>query len=464
MKKVNTIFVMILFVMAGCGGCKPSGTHSDDFITVDVTASYPKKELVLQDFMDVEYIPLETTDEFLCQGLVQDIGKDIIVARNRVQDGNIFIFDRKGKAIKKINRRGQGSEEYANITGIALDEDNGEIFVSDGYAKKIAVYDTDGNFKRSFKHKEGAWYTTVYNFDRENLICHDNSTQNKGQSFIVISKQDGSITKDIQIPFEEKKLPWLIAKANGMTYALAPSCNNPIVPYLDGWILVEPSADTLYRYFPDHTMMPFIVKTPPVRSLDPEIWLFIGTIVTDRYCFMAAVKKEGDAIKQTGLPTTNLMYDKQEKAIFKYAVYNDDYSTKEYTHMIFQPVNNEIATWSLEAHQLIESYGKGELKGKLKEIAAELDEDSNPVIMLIKLRNKNSQENMVQDQSFITVLNVTNLYINDRNNGIKVDATLETIDVSVTDSEMHGRPLLYNSTLGYKCQNFSGTDCGAVCQ
>jgi hypothetical protein len=32
----------------------------------------------------------------------------------------------------------------------------------------------------------------------------------------------------------------------------------------------------------------------------------------------------------------------------------------------------------------VESYKKGELKGRLKEIAAELDEESNPVIMLIK--------------------------------------------------------------------------------
>jgi len=34
--------------------------------------------------------------------------------------------------------------------------------------------------------------------------------------------------------------------------------------------------------------------------------------------------------------------------------------------------------------QLTEDYKKGILKGKLKEIAATLREDSNPVIMLIK--------------------------------------------------------------------------------
>ncbi|MDR1557950.1 MAG: 6-bladed beta-propeller, partial [Tannerellaceae bacterium] len=40
---------------------------------------------------------------------------------------------------------------------------------------------------------------------------------------------------------------------------------------------------------------------------------------------------------------------------------------------------------SLDAYQLVENYKKGKLKeGKLKEIAATLDEDSNPVIMLAK--------------------------------------------------------------------------------
>jgi len=50
-----------------------------------------------------------------------------------------------------------------------------------------------------------------------------------------------------------------------------------------------------------------------------------------------------------------------------------------------RPVNHEIESWqALDANQLIESYNNGELKGKLKKIAATLNEDSNPVIMLIK--------------------------------------------------------------------------------
>jgi hypothetical protein len=116
MKKVSTIMAILLFTMAGCGGNKQS---TDDFITVDVTKSYPKKELILQDFLDVEYIPLETNDEFITMGWPHAIGKEIILVRNRnrATDGKIFVFDRNGKGIRVINRLGEGSKEYSFLLG-----------------------------------------------------------------------------------------------------------------------------------------------------------------------------------------------------------------------------------------------------------------------------------------------------------------------------------------------------------
>ncbi|MDR1356432.1 MAG: 6-bladed beta-propeller, partial [Tannerellaceae bacterium] len=75
MKNATAILATILFVTAGFAGCKPSGATNDDLITVDVTANYPKKELILQDCFDVEYVPLETTDEFITRANIQTISK-----------------------------------------------------------------------------------------------------------------------------------------------------------------------------------------------------------------------------------------------------------------------------------------------------------------------------------------------------------------------------------------------------
>ena len=64
--------------------CTKEVQRTGDIIHVDVfETSYPEKELLLQDFMDVEYIPLETNDEFINQGFVQDVGEKYILVKNR---------------------------------------------------------------------------------------------------------------------------------------------------------------------------------------------------------------------------------------------------------------------------------------------------------------------------------------------------------------------------------------------
>ena len=165
---------LFLFIISGC--IKEKEQSDNDFITIDITDNYPLKELILQDIMDVEYIALETNETFICQGFVQNIGKNIILVRNYNRDGDIFIFNRKGKALKKINHLGQGGEEYTFILGITLDEDNNEMFINDNLSRKILVYDLEGNFKRSFKHKEGTMYVTmdilvIMEKQMNNLLC-----------------------------------------------------------------------------------------------------------------------------------------------------------------------------------------------------------------------------------------------------------------------------------------------------
>lgn len=386
MKNKITTLTIILFITAGLVGCKHSDTQ-DALITVDVTASYPEKELILQDFMDVEYIPLETNDEFVTQGVVMEIGNKYIIVKNGTNDGDIFVFDRKtGKALRKINKMGKGPEEYSHLTDIVLDEENNVLFVNCTILKKILVYDLFGNFKRSFKHTEDNGYVDVFNYDTNNLICYNRwvlykDGENRGSELFhtIISKQDGSVTRNISIPFDVIKTPFI--QDGERTVA---SKVSPIIPYHDTWLLVETSSDTVYNYIPkENKLIPFLVKKPTV---DPEVFLTMWTL-TDRYYFFITMKKEFDFTKGRGFPLTGLMYDKQENAVFEPNVINGDFIKRKKVGMISHPLNNEFAAFqNLEAYQLVEAYKKDELKSKLKEIAAELKEGSNPVIMVMKYK------------------------------------------------------------------------------
>ncbi|RHJ87938.1 6-bladed beta-propeller [Parabacteroides sp. AM08-6] len=387
LKRAFFNLIVILLIIPGCGGNKQS---TDDIIMVDITKTpSSKKELILQDFMDVEYIPLETNDEFINQGYIRDIGEHLILVTNRgVYDGNIFVYDRTGKALRKIKRKGQGGEEYTCITDIILDEDNNEMYVHCHYTKKFMVYDLFGNFKRSFQYKEntnGMLYSDINNYDKNNLICFDE--YNKKRAFVLISKQDGSITKKIEIPVKETKIAmkFLINKEENSVISVGPTPYHTIIPFNGNKLLLELSSDTIYALSPNHDLRPFIVRTPSVQSMNPEIMLVLR-LLSNRYYFMETFKNVYDFEKGEGFPQTFFMYDNREKDFFEYRVYNGDYSVKKEIYMnILRPVDYENELWQrLEAYQLVESYKKGELKGKLKEIAATLDEDSNPVIMLVK--------------------------------------------------------------------------------
>lgn len=239
-----------------------------------------------------------------------------------------------------------------------------------------------GNFKRSFPFTDTSYYIYTYNFDKGQLICFRSyilSIENEQSCHILISKQDGRITREIEIPYKEIETPAFITSEVNVTPSFYLT-----IPNNGEWVLTRTSSDTVYNYHSDGNLTSFIKRTPSIHTMDPEVFLF-PTAITERYYFMQTIKKEFDLEKMKGFPTTDLVYDKQEEAIFSFTVYNDDFLSKKQVAFGTKPVSQEIAECqSLEALDLVEAYEKGELKSPLKDIASQLDKESNPVIILIK--------------------------------------------------------------------------------
>lgn len=93
----------------------------------------------------------------------------------------------------------------------------------------------------------------------------------------IISKQDGSVTRGISIPFKTVKAPFI---RQGDVIAAIPV--RALIPCQDNWLLVETSSDTIYSYRPDKNLLsPFIVRQ---SSGEPDVLITMGP-VTDRYYF-----------------------------------------------------------------------------------------------------------------------------------------------------------------------------------
>ncbi|GHT65134.1 hypothetical protein AGMMS50239_24220 [Bacteroidia bacterium] len=95
-------------------------------------------------------IDLEMTDESLMRGGAGKVFylKDYIILAEYHQ---ILLFDKTGKFIRAIGRKGQGPEEYMSIGDIAFDEQEQCLYVAD--FGKILCYDLNGNCikKRTFQ-------------------------------------------------------------------------------------------------------------------------------------------------------------------------------------------------------------------------------------------------------------------------------------------------------------------------
>lgn len=369
---------------------------TETLITVDVARTYPQREFILQELFDVEYVPLETNDDFLTTGNIQAIGREYIVVKNNGRtDGNFYLFKRDGKGICRINRLGQGGEEYLNILAITLDEEQGELYVNSHYAGMIYVYDLEGNFKRSFKQPAN-FYDLVGIYDQNYLICHDGweefeRLEPKRNLFMLVSKADGTI-KEIPINYtgEAINATVLTKDANGRIISDWSIRNKQLIPYADGWLLMTPGADTLYTISSAKGLEPFMVRTPSVQEMNPEVFLF-PSVITDRYAFMQTTKKSFRKGIDKDVPRVNLVYDREMDECYECKVYNADFQTSEpmnlwFDHMVLQTFNNDEIAFAirLEALALVEANQAGKLQGCLKEIAATLDEEDNPVIMIAK--------------------------------------------------------------------------------
>ena len=377
-------FISTILMMATLVACESPSTKLE-LVTINVESDYPEKELILQDFVDVEYIPLETNDEFINKGWVKAVGKNLLAIVNGGTDGDIFLYERStGKGIRKINRKGQGGEEYTQITQIVLDEEQNEMFIVDYPRQKFMVYNLEGKFLRSFNFDENSYYSFVYPYDKAHLIVYKDCAhhgQPEKSCHAIISKQDGKTIRELSLPYEELEDIRYTGMHEKYGEITAVPAHYLTVPARKDWYLASISSDTIYRHLPNGDKHPYMVRTPSINSMDPEVFLF-PKMMTERYDFLVSIKKKME--DNFSFPSTNLIYDKQEKSTYTYIIRNADFEGSNVA-LWESSLSPEIASYrTLHAHELVEAYEQGKLKGRLKEIASTLDEEDNGVIMLLK--------------------------------------------------------------------------------
>ena len=349
---MKTYFYLLLIIcLCGCS----SSPVNKGILEIDVTENHPKIELTLDEIADVEYIPLSSDSNFLTAARM-------LVCKDKYM----------------LTRGGNNADEKKQ-----------EIYVHDCFLRKFFVYDFNGKFLREYPGGDARF---VYDFDDETFLVYNTETNRVDPDlkpyFSLVSKKDGAILKKIEVPFAlDKRIDLAVTKdisGGSFTYT---SMHLPLSRNADGFFLNELSSDTIYKFTFDQELKPYIVRKPSVASMSQPVFLQCG-IETSKYIFMTRVAIN-ERNEQNMFPETNWVYNKKDGSISEYEIVNKDFPDNKMaltSHHVNCSTNPGYGMFRYRSYELVEAYQEGKLFGKLKDIAATLDEEDNDVIVVCKFK------------------------------------------------------------------------------
>lgn len=377
---VNKVFVL-LFCVTLIMACVKSNNESsslDNKITVDIT-NLP--ELPSSAIDTILYVPLETTNDALIGGnpILRFSDSDIYVTSMRSE--KIIKFDKNGKVQLVMEHKGQSGEEYMKLSDFFVTKDG--IFVYDGLRNYLLQYDNKtGIYKNKIKFEaNNAEYILPY---KDQFLLFDSNPPDGKMALQVLDKTGKKINE-----FLENK---------GYSLGHLFIIDGPISEY-DNEVYITCTFDNNIYVYDGNKCQPkyqfdfgknnipstFVENNKrnskifeELNSLDNRVYGFQCLVIQGDWMYMA-LKRTGMAKKICINTKTKQIYqaDKSVNYSLTYSclicVKNQDYFVSTI------PAQNIM---SLKEHP-----EKGLYKCNNPLLDLKIDEDSNPVVCFIKLKD-----------------------------------------------------------------------------
>ena len=384
MKRISLFFIIALIT----AGCSTRAGKNNDVTTIIVAKNYPNKSINLQDVAEIEYVPLETSNDVLLGGRcnLSYISDKYMMIWERT--GDIFIFHRNGKINSHFKRQGESSMEYFGLKNVVLDEKNDEVFVFDNYriAKhRILVYSFKGEYKRSLDFDE-RFELNGCNFDDETLLVYDekgllDDSYNKNP-YMLLSKKDGRIVSTLAITLPVRR-PYSVNE-NNMYLMVYP--NVIAINHGQNVVISDLSSDTIYMLSNNKELLPIVNFTPSVQSSSP-VTALLTSFLTDNFIVVYQRVYDFSYYNQHGDILNMLLIHELESGLTSEVTFiNNDFPTSTWRPNRLNITSKNVAANLTQAANLIEANKNNQLKGHFKDIVDKLDVEDNPVIMIVKFK------------------------------------------------------------------------------
>ena len=393
-----TLFFILMLALSACTS-QPKAPADSTLPVLDLSKDYPEIKVDIHELGEVEYIPLETTDESIMRvGLYHYISNDYII----VQDlGVMQIFDRKGKHITRFDHTGPGPKEYHYIHGCKADFRAKELYIYD--PKKIQVYSFSGEWIRTVGNiPEGIRPEFTFDYNEKYLITHNvfhdywnfEKLPVDLTPYYLIDKQTGEF---IPLPLTVKnRISRIVHKEikdiseNVAQPIVEKILINPMLANGSDILIADFGLDTLYSYKNDR-LTPIAVQYPSAHSTNPPV-VIAPFFYTDQFLIFKPVEIRYDS-KYALQPLDDaplMMWNRKTNEIYRIQLYDSNRPNRKLKNTMegMQLENPNQIFIAHYADKLCTDNEEGKLKGKLKEVASKLTEEDCHVVAICKLKDK----------------------------------------------------------------------------
>ena len=391
---------LLLGIFLFCTACESSQTDNDSLKILDIT-DLSKTEVVKAsdiDVVDIEYISLETDTNSLIS-FIRNIKSDDNFLYIRTSDG-LLRFDLNGKFISKIGKKGRGPQEYQILMDYSIGAD-GNIYILSLFQEKIFIYTPKGDFVRTIPAPFTTYYIECF---EDGILCYSLDLSGSMEKNIHALDYSGNILKE----FSNK---YLIADRLEQqdTMPPPPPPNFGLIPLFrneDKLFLKEFYSDTVFLF--NQTDLVF----EPAFILDRG-----GRLITLEAEISGSESRRAEYIEDTKI----IQFGDKVYAEFidraaeysKYGFYASFDKSRQYLMSIDEhgiindidggpsiwmktPLNrNTVISW-IDAFELIAFVNSDEFKNstpkypekkkELEKLAKSLDENDNPILMLVRFK------------------------------------------------------------------------------
>ena len=389
MKKINILLKISLILLSACTVEKSTLSIFDLQASVEVLQT-PISSL---NIIDISYVPLITNSNYNMSEILEiEVFDSNFYVHERGSNSNIFKFSKNGHFVCQIGKRGKGPQEYLFCSDLAVSSKNQDIFILSGSENKIYIYSSNGDFIRTMKvHSSKS--SSLYCLDDKIIYYNRNVDGSVKNSFELINSNAEKISE------HSNKYPYVSKHCvNGFS--------NECIFYMfkDQLLSKEIYSDTIF-YFDGQDFIPkyildFGAKTMPseIRSTN-DIFGFLNN--SSKYVNQKNLFESYYYIFfEFYLNNRNYccICSKKDKSVFfinseKGFINDIDGGPRISPKAIMN--DNTIISWiypyQLKSHVASEAFRNSkpkypEKKKKLEELANSLDENDNPVLMLVNLK------------------------------------------------------------------------------